>query len=257
MYYKIVFFDIDGTLVDEGNNMPQSTVDAVEKIRKKGMKVVLATGRAPVHIRKVAKKLNISSYICCNGSIVRYEGEKLYSESIEEETVYEIAKNANEKNHPLIKFTENNCIANVEFDHKIKSTYKVLLDTKPIVQPNFYDKEDVYQLYLYCNEGEQRIYERKHPQLKFTRWYPYTVDISDKTMNKSVGIERVLHHLNIRKEEAIAFGDNLNDLEMLSYVGVGVAMGNAVEEAKKKADFVTKPLYEDGIHYALEKLQVI
>lgn len=70
-------------------------------------------------------------------------------------------------------------------------------------------------------------------------------------------MKKVLHHLELAPEEAIAFGDNLNDLEMLSYVGVGVAMGNAVDETKKKADFVTKPINQDGISYALQKLQVI
>lgn len=257
MSYKIVFFDIDGTLVDHENNMPQSTVDAVEKLKEKGIKVVLATGRSPVHIKEVARKLKIDSYICCNGSIIRYKGEKLYSKSIPQDTVYQIAKKANANKHPLIKFTENNCYTNIEIDEKIKTTYQVLLDSNPIVRPNVWEKENVYQLFLYCNEDEEQTYERNHPQLKFTRWYPYTVDINDKSINKSVGIERVLHHLELAPEEAIAFGDNLNDLEMLSYVGVGVAMGNAVDETKKKADFVTKPINQDGISYALQKLQVI
>ena len=85
----------------------------------------------------------------------------------------------------------------------------------------------------------------------------FTVDVNDRYMNKSVGIARVLHHLDIAPEQSIAFGDNLNDLEMLSYVGMGVAMGNAVEKTKNTADFVTKPIHEDGISYALEQLKVI
>lgn len=127
----------------------------------------------------------------------------------------------------------------------------------PSVQPDIWQKEDIYQVYLYCKEDEQQQYEQHHPHLKFTRWYPYTVDVNDRFMNKSVGIERVLHHLNIAPEQSIAFGDNMNDLEMLSYVGMGVAMGNAIEDTKNAADFVTKPIHEDGISYALEKLKVI
>ena len=201
MSYKIVFFDIDGTLVDQDNRIPQSTIEAVEKLRANGLQVVSATGRSPVHITKVAETLKIDFYICCNGSIVRYKGDKLYRESIPQETVYQLTKNAEEKNHPLIKFTENNCYSNVEIDHEIKSTYQVLLDKMPVVQPDIWQKENVYQLYLYCNEKELQTYERNHPQLKFTRWYPYTVDINDKSINKSVGIERVLHHFGIHRKK--------------------------------------------------------
>lgn len=92
-----MFFDIDGTLVEQDNRIPQSTIEAVEKLRTNGLQVVSATGRSPVHITNVAETLKIDFYICCNGSIVHYKGDKLYRESIPQETVYQLTENAKEK----------------------------------------------------------------------------------------------------------------------------------------------------------------
>ncbi|HDL3288251.1 TPA: HAD hydrolase family protein, partial [Mannheimia haemolytica] len=93
--------------------------------------------------------------------------------------------------------------------------------------------------------------------LKEARWHPNAVDILRKENSKARGIQDVLATLNIEIESAMAFGDGINDLEMLPTVGVGVAMGNGVPELKAVADFITKPLEEDGILYALETLEVI
>src|SRR5699024_9614349 len=150
----------------------------------------------------------------------------------------------------------NSCYSNIEIADSMKTSFQVLWKNMPSVEPDIWQKEDIYQAYLYCEEAEQKKYEELHPHLKFTRWFSHTVDVNDRFMNKSVGIERMLNHLDIAPEASIAFGDNQNDLEMLSYVGMGVAMGNAIDATKSKADFITKPLHEDGIFYALEQLKV-
>ena len=93
--------------------------------------------------------------------------------------------------------------------------------------------------------------------LKAVRWHENAVDILLKDNSKALGIQDVLNHFGFSIENAMAFGDGLNDVEMLENVGFGVAMGNAEPELKPLADFVTKDIREDGILYALETLEVI
>lgn len=257
MVYKIVFFDIDGTLIDSSKQIQKETVNAIEKLQKNDVKVVLATGRSPIHIKDVRDALNINSYICFNGSSVFYEGEKLHGTCIERENVRKLVDDANMKNHPLIFLTEEGCYSSKEIDSQIKASFDFLKEELPEYNSEVWKKEGTYQIYLYCEAHEQQYYEKNHPNLKLTRWHKYAMDVNVKNINKSEGIKWLLNYLQINPKEAVAFGDNLNDLEMMLYVGMGIAMGNAVEETKKKADFVTKHINDNGISYALKKLNLI
>ena len=109
----------------------------------------------------------------------------------------------------------------------------------------------------YGGKDLEELLAEKVPECKVTRWSPFGVDIISKSGGKVVGIEKMLEHYGLTKEEMIAFGDGENDLEMLAFAGIGVAMGNAEEEVKAAADHVTEDIDDEGILKACKHFGLI
>src|SRR5699024_3419656 len=109
---KLVFFDIDGTLVTRNNHIPSSTIEAVEQLKLNGGIPVIATGRAPVLMREISKKLKIDSYIAMNGQYIVHEGEVIYSNPIDMDLVDQVVKVANERHDGILLSTADEIVAN-------------------------------------------------------------------------------------------------------------------------------------------------
>ena len=114
-----------------------------------------------------------------------------------------------------------------------------------------------YQLLAYIDEKDEDEFLAHMPNCKAMRWCPEFADIVIADGGKDKGIEALLNHLGISKNDCMAFGDGGNDISMLEYVGIGVAMGNANPPVKERADFVTKDIDDDGIEYALRHFGLI
>lgn len=254
---EIVFFDIDGTLIDENKKTSSRTIEALKELKDYGIKVVLCTGRSKIHFQDIRELFEINSYICFNGAYGVYNDEIIFKKQMELKNIEKLMIDVNEKEHKIVFSNDTDSYANDKDDEQIKTSFNSLHIESPTYHPTIWRDEFMYQGYLYCTPEEEEEYVKNHPEFKFTRWHKFAVDINDYNMNKARGIESFLRHLNIRAEHAVAFGDNLNDLEMLEYVGYGIAMGDGVKEAKEKANFVTKAVDEDGIYYGLKHLNLI
>ena len=112
--------------------------------------------------------------------------------------------------------------------------------------------QPVYQMIAFLPPEREHILSQENPQLKFTRWNPTFLDIIPPTGGKDVGIQSVMEHYGLSPEEVMAFGDGENDLPMLRYAGIGVAMGSASDFVKSQADYVTGTVDELGILHALK-----
>lgn len=257
MSIEVVFFDIDGTLIDENKRTATKTAEAINQLKENGTKVIFATGRSPRHIVDIQKMFQIDSFICFNGSIGVQEGDSIFHHALNHAHLTDLVENADANAHPMAFLNNLGTYANAKNDERIRASFQHLKEALPEYRPTVWKEEPIIQSFLYCLPEEQQQYEQDHPELKFTRWHKYAVDVNNHNMNKSIGIRSYLEYLDIDPKNAAAFGDNLNDLEMLSYVGYGVAMGNAIDAAKEKADFVTKPLHENGIYYGLKHLELI
>lgn len=255
MAYKAVFFDIDGTLVNDEKIIPDDAVEAVNLLKEKGIDVFIATGRAPYYITKYLTQLGLDSYICLNGSYVVYKGQPVHKNPISESTMEKLENTALSHNHPIIMQGAEASYSNTEHHDFIDVSFESLRVEVPGYRTSYWKEAPIYQALLYCQEHEEHLYTSKEAgfqDLQFVRWHPYAVDVIPAGGSKAQGIEAVLKYLGISKEEVVAFGDGLNDVEMLSYAGLGIAMGNANDEVKSYAKYVTSSVDESGICKGLE-----
>lgn len=257
MAYKIVFFDIDGTLINEEKEIPSDTRKAILSLQKKGIHVVIATGRSPFHLRRIREELQIKSFISYNGAYVEYAGTPIYQQELELAALEQLYALSQEGDHPLIFMGTQQAYTTHDSHGHIIETFNYLKMDFPEYDPFFYKRESVHQVLLYCLKENEQAYVGKFSEFDFIRWHKYSMDVLPKGGSKAKGIEAFLKHLGIAREDAVAFGDGLNDKEMLEFVGMGVAMGNAHPELKSLANWITKHVNEGGISYGLKELQLI
>jgi len=249
---KMVFFDIDGTLLDHDKKLPEATKRAIQMLKKQGTKVAIATGRAPFMFADLREELGITTYVSFNGQYVVYEGEVIYKNPLNKNTLHHLTGFAEENNHPLVFMDENRMKASIEDHPFVQKSIGSLKINLPEVDPHYYKDNDVLQALLFCEEDVEHFFHQQYKDFQFIRWHEMSTDILPLGGSKAEGIKKMLEILRIPREHVYAFGDALNDKEMLEFVGTGVAMGNAVDEIKNIADIVTKPVDQEGIKYGLE-----
>ncbi|NEW09908.1 Cof-type HAD-IIB family hydrolase [Paenibacillus sp. SYP-B3998] len=257
--YKVVFFDVDGTLLSEiDRSIPPSTKEAIEKLIDRGIKVVVATGR-PYNLCEEFKTLGIDTFISANGALIKYNENVIHKSVLSTETIRDVSVFAELNGHCISYFTEHFAMNGMgSDDERVMKALKETLSLTQYPEKMSSLSEEVYCICLYADESETQKFLDRFPGLKFERFHGYVMNVLEETeVSKSAAIKKVLEYLNICKSEAIAFGDGGNDIEMLEYVGLGIAMENGEERLKQKADYVTKKASEGGIFYALKKFGVI
>jgi Cof subfamily protein (haloacid dehalogenase superfamily) len=254
---KIVFFDIDGTLLDHEKCLPASTKKAINLLKKNDVFVAIATGRAPFMFESLCEELAIESFVSFNGQFVVFENEMIYENPLNEAELQRLFQDAEKNAHPLIFMNEETMKASVRHHPFIEKGMGSLNFPHPEKDNTFYVNRKIYQSLLFCENQDENHYLSGYPQFDFIRWHPNAVDILPKGGSKAEGIKKMIKRLGFDLKDVYAFGDGLNDLEMLREVGIGVAMGNGVPEAKELADFITSDVSEDGIWNGLKELQLI
>lgn len=255
---KILFFDIDGTLLDHEKQVPATTKESIAELKKAGHIVAIATGRAPYHFEELREELGIDSYVCLNGQYVVYEGKPIYGHPLAEDALQETDGTSRSAGS-----SDYLCRQRSDEDERNRACpYRFQLGelklTIPEYDPEYYLGRDIYQAIVFCNEDEEADYvKRFEGRFDFVRWGPYGIDVLPAGGSKAEGIKQLIQLLRIDLEDTVAFGDYLNDLEMLSYVGHGVAMGNAPEIVKQAARHVTRDVGQDGIQYGLRMLGLL
>lgn len=270
-----MFFDIDGTLTSKGNYIPETTIQAIAQLQKKGIQPVLATARPPLLLVDIAKKLKINSYISMNGQYIVYEGEVIEVNPLAIELVDRLVAFANAQNDGIILCSDKELIINSRLSVKPSAWYlkavkkaarfiptrleiairEAMMQQK--IKKSDYANKDIYMMNLNVNRMDEAIYIEHFPRLHFTRANEHTLDVINQGVSKAKAVTTLLQHLQVDPAETIAFGDGLNDLEMIELVGLGIAMGNSFEELKIAADLVTDSVFEDGIMKALKKIKLI
>lgn len=257
MSYKIVFFDIDGTLINEEKEVPLDTIEAIHALKSSGVEPVIATGRAPYFIKPLAEKLGIESFVCLNGAYAVYRGEPLYKRVITKKSIESLVAIAAKHKHSLVFEGEHSYFSDTAQHPFVFSSVESLKVEHPGYDPEFWKTNDVFQVFLHCESHEEHLYQELISELKLIRWHPYAMDVLPAGGSKAQGIEAMLNLLRISPSESVAFGDGLNDIEMLDFVGLGIAMGNSHKELLPYADYVTSHVDEGGVRNGLVKAGLI
>ena len=218
---KIIFFDIDGTLIAmDQDTISEKTLEALKRLQEKGVKLCLATGRGPMLVPHIER----------------------------------IIKNADKMGKPVALETKDRMAANGKDQDLID--YYAFGNAEVDVAEDFEDikKEKVYQVLMGARVEEYQEILKGVQGAEITAWWDRAVDIIPVNAGKGAGIEKMLKLYGIDKSQAMAFGDGNNDIEMLKAVGNGIAMANASDDLKAVADEICGDVSEDGIyHYCLEK----
>lgn len=251
MEKALIFFDIDGTLLNDEKQLPASTKESIRLLQEKGHDVAIATGRAPYFFKDLLQELQIDSYVCFNGQYVVYKGELIYQNTLDETTFTKFERYASSLNHPLVFMAEESYTTNGKDHPDVRESIQSLMIDLPEYNPDFHEQKNLHQALLFCKPDEQQQYVERFPEFKFVRWHPLSVDVLPREGSKAYGISKFIAHAKIDLKHVYAFGDQLNDLEMLSYVEHGVAMGNAPAQVQAQARYITKDVNEDGIKHGL------
>ena len=273
---KVVFFDIDGTLVTANNHLPQSTKQALNELKANGHLPIIATGRPPKMFETIAKELEIESYISLNGQYIVLNGKPIFVNTIPTDALEELIAATYDINQRAFLLTEDDVIGNTFMREMISdSDFLTLVYThlndlpndvsielfqrmteKPLKRTSF-EHEEILSAFIHTEEKRDAFYQERFPELHFTRATPHLSEVLMKGAHKGTGMERVVSELGLTMADTVAFGDSLNDIEMIQSAGMGVAMGNGRQELKDVADFVTTHVEDDGIYNGLKKLKLI
>lgn len=258
MDIKALFFDIDGTLVPFGDhNPPEEVITALAEIRKKGIKVFIASGRHPNWIDNLGA-LEVDGYVAATGSICTLADRKtiIYKHLIPQEDIRRVVEYSHSTDIPIVAAPLKDEIV-INRENKATAYIRDLLHIPlmPIKPLDTIVNSEIVQLMFFASKEERNddyLFSEVIKGCDVKIWSPYFCDVTPKGSGKSVGIDHILRHFNINIEQTISFGDAENDLDMLQHTAIGVALGNASDEVKKVADYVTTDVREHGVVNALK-----
>ena len=246
---KIIFFDIDGTLIDmEKKRISEKTVEALRRLHARGIKLCIATGRSPVTLPDFGGA-EFDAFLTFNGSLCYAGSETIFSNPIRHDDVLRIIRNAAALGRPVTVSTRDRLAANGT-DIDLADYFAIAQETVPIAE-DFDDvtNEDIYQLMLGCRAKDYPAILAGVDGAQVAAWWDRAADIIPAGGGKGLGIEKVLEFYHLDRAQALAFGDGNNDTEMLQTVGTGVAMANGSAQLKAIADEVCEAVTEDGIYH--------
>ena len=286
--YKLVAIDLDGTMLNSYGVVSEETKNTIKKVEKQGVEVIIASGRPIDSIKQIAKEIESKNYFIAGNGAIIYDMKKdeiIYEKTLSKEKVLEIIKKCEENSISYNVYTEKEILAtslkyNVLYYHKENLKKEENKKTRINIVNNMYEyiknKEDARYLKItICDENKtvfnsiiKKIKDIKNIEIldvshmarktivqgteEYQISYYYT-EISAENVDKWDAIQFLIEKLNIKKEEVIAIGDNINDKKMIENSGVGIAMKQSTPSVLEVADEITEGNNEDGVAKILQK----
>ena len=279
MEVKAVFFDIDGTLVNDRKSVLKSTKEAIKIVKDQGVLVGVATGRGPFFVKDLMDDLNLDFAVTYNGQYIFNKERVLFASPIDKRSLRQVIAYAKENRKEIAMGTRQDVIGSRIMSFGLSPLSQLVSRFVPkfltrtvshsfnrMVSKALPQKEDdlldlinqpIYQVLMLMTPEESNQAASEFEYLKFTRSNPFAADIINQGNSKLEGIRRVGKEYGFDLNQVMAFGDSDNDLEMLAGVGMSVAMGNGSSSVKEVAKHITTSNQEDGIHKALEHFGVL
>ncbi len=279
MEVKAVFFDIDGTLVNDRKSVLKSTKEAIKIVKGQGVLVGVATGRGPFFVKDLMDDLDLDFAVTYNGQYIFNKERVLFASPIDKRSLRQVIAYAKENRKEIAMGTRQDVIGSRIMSFGLSPLSQLVSRFVPkfltrtvshsfnrMVSKALPQKEDdlldlinqpIYQVLMLMTPEESNQAASEFEYLKFTRSNPFAADIINQGNSKLEGIRRVGKEYGFDLNQVMAFGDSDNDLEMLAGVGMSVAMGNGSSSVKEVAKHITTSNQEDGIHKALEHFGVL
>lgn len=266
MTIQLIAIDIDGTLINRNHQISEQNKKAIQAAYQKGIKIILTSGRPYLGILPFLKTLDLQQKdlfaISNNGALIHQAktGQILHESLMSHEDYLQFAqfaKNHNVAFHSIAKdriYTSNQAISPY-------TVHESFLTNTPLFyrSENEVDKNLAYSKIMFCDEKDvldriqTHLSEIFNARFNLYRSADFFIECLSKNASKGLAVHYVADHNQIAPENVMVIGDQSNDLSMFSFAGHKIAMGNAIEELKEQATFVTKTNNENGVAVALEK----
>lgn len=256
---KLVATDIDGTILIPEGNFTEGIKKCIKNLTKKGIKVVLVTGRMNAAAELIAKDLGLDTpIISYQGGLVKFNGETLYQRYLTKAQTDKILDWAKEEKIHInlynddILYSEKKCPEVERYCNNLHTKYEI----KPFCEIK---KDKINKLLAIDYNNPQKIDRLEKelpnifPELYIVKSTPYFLEFSNKEASKYCAVKFLQKYWDIEESETLTIGDQNNDIALLKAGGIKVAMGNATEELKSIANYVTDTVYNDGFVKAVEK----
>lgn len=286
--YKLAVIDLDGTMLNQYGVVTQNTKEAIQKAQEAGIEVMIASGRPIDSIKTIAKEIKSEKYFISGNGAIIYDiakNEIIYENTLKKQKALEIIKICEENSIYYNIYTEKEIVAkslqcNVLYYHKENANKEEKDKTHINIVENVYDyisnRDEKIVKITVCDSNqaifnsimrklkelnEIEVLEVSHMSRKTIRQgtaeipieYFYT-EISAKNVDKWNAIEFLKEKMNIKTEEIIAIGDNINDKKMIENAGLGIAMGQSHPKIKEIANQITSSNIEDGVAQFLHSI---
>lgn len=253
---KAAFFDVDGTLLSFKNHaMPESARETILKMRETGVKTFLSTGRNGDSTRFLMETGLFDGEILINGQLCEMDGKCIFQNPVDKEDIEAVIACAESGEFTLGFLSgHESFVAGINRFVEDACSYSGM--AVPRLEPaSLARQHPIYQIHCYGEPGTEDRLLAHTKKLTAVRWSPNFADVFPVGGGKDRGIEAFCRYLGITPEETISFGDGENDISMIEFAGIGVAMGNASDKVKSHADFITTSVDEDGIAFAFAQLK--
>lgn len=258
---KAVFFDIDGTLWDRNNEIPESAKAAIRALQRNGHLAFLCSGRGRAYIQNPQLlELGFDGIISGCGTMIEYHGETIFYKRLDNKLIEQSLSVMRQYGfRPILEGREYLYMDEAEFgqDYYGKKLKAELGERLCSIAGEWGTWEASKFACATENADREACFAALNEHYDYMIHNPAVAEIVPKGHHKGTGIAKVCELLNMDISDTVAFGDSANDLQMLRAVGIGVAMGNGSDEVKAAADYVTTSLKEDGIWNACKRLELI
>lgn len=254
---KAIFFDIDGTLVSHTKNeVSASTRQALALLEDKGIRRIIATGRHLSEIESLPMDgLDFDGYLMLNGQLCYDENKRLiFGNPLEGDQKDILLQMYEDRKFPIMLIEKDKMYINF-INERVRLAQESMSAWMPEISP--YTGGTIYQAVAFVTPEEKMIITQRLSGCRIAQWMELAVDIVPAQSGKAAAIGRYLERNGLTADQIMAFGDGNNDVDMLKFAGIGVAMGNAEDKIKLSADHVTNHIDEDGIYNALKHFNIL
>lgn len=263
MKYKLLAIDLDGTLLNEKKELSESSIEIIKEIQKQDIKVVIATGRMLISALPYVKKLEAEGpVITYNGAYVKdvIQDKVLFHKPVIEELAFQIIRECKENDLHLNLYHDDKLY--VEEDNELSRGYERSSGVKARKVESFaqFKGQSPTKLLIIEDDRKRQQYFLQYFQDKYSDKMEVAesqsnyIEFMTKGVSKGKALKNIAENFTIKQKEVIAVGDSWNDLSMLSWAGLGVAMGNASRQIKERSDLVVSSRANDGVTEIIKKI---